>query len=202
MRTIVIFVVLATTLLSCQRVKQETKEPPKGTPKALREDKSDVSSFVYKRGSEDLLDELYIELVKDNQNLKDIENLIEENSTEQKTLVDKFNAFNGKNESYYSSASNHWESIKDSVLRKKILSIIKTSSDNNSQKSSHMAALIRAIDTRNTSINDYHTAMKIIVTMPLIERYQKENLPKDSAYRVLLKQQDAIISKMDKIVKK
>ena len=65
-----------------------------------------------------------------------------------------------------------------------------------------MAALIRAIDTRNTSINDYHTAMKIIVTMPLIERYQKENLPKDSAYRVLLKQQDAIISKMDKIVKK
>jgi len=44
--------------------------------------------------------------------------------------------------------------------------------------------------------------MKVMVTMPLIENYQHENLPKDSIYKGFSKQQDMIINKMDNIIKK
>ena len=203
MRTFFSLVALAAFFMGCHNVKQPVDQPKKETPKALQDDKGDVrSSLFYKRGSNDLLNELYQGLVNENQNLKDIEKLLEGNNTEKIDILDKYSVFDSKNESYYTSAHSQCMEIKDSVLRKKILSVIKLSSDQYKDRTSHLTAMIRNIESKNISIQDYHTAMKVMVTMPLIENYQHENLPKDSIYKGFSKQQDMIINKMDKIIKK
>lgn len=202
MKTIVILFVLASVLMGCQRAKQPANQPKQETPKALREDKSDVSSFLSKSGREDLLEALYAGLIKENQQLQDIESLIEDNRTEKNDIVGKYNDFNQKSDRYYSDAREHCRQINDSVLRKRILAILKTSSDNYQNRISYLAMLVHTVETKNTSIDDYHTAMKIVVTLPLIENFQRENLPKDSIFKGFNKKQDNLIRKMDNMMKK
>lgn len=202
MKTHIILFLAVVTLLSCQRRKQSTDQPAKETPKALQETRSDVESFISKRGANDLVDELYDGLVNENAQLKDIETLLKKTYEEKVDLIDKYNSFDQKSNRYYSDAERHYSNMKDSSLRKKIIAIIKTSCSKYGTHVNHLSSLVKTIEAGNGSIDDYHAALKIVVTLPLIESFQRDNLPKDSSYKAIIKKQSDLIRKMDNTMKK
>jgi hypothetical protein len=198
----ILILFLAILIFSCTRVQQQTNDPAKETPKALKENDRDVSSFSFsKRMSNDLVDDLYKGLVDENQPLKEIENLIDENSTRKNDLLNTYTDFDNKNKSYYSAANSHAAAISDTILKARVLSMLKASSDKYNGKVSYLEAIIKHIEAKSYSVQDYYATMKIILTLPLIEKYQQTHLPKDSLYKGFYKQQEQIIKKINDITK-
>lgn len=199
-KTIVLLILLIT---SCTKVQKRPNDPAKETPKVLERNDRDISSFSFsKRKDNNLVDDLYKGLLDESQQLKEIENLIEENNSQKNDLLDTYHQFDNKNKNYYASANSYIGSLSDTVLKARLLSIIKTSSDKYNGKINSLETVIKRLEAKSTSIQDYYTTMKIILTVPLIENYQKTHLPKDSIYQGFYKQQNQIIDKINIMIKK
>lgn len=194
---LVTFVVLA--LLSCNNSRTQDK-PSKETPKAL-EDNSSSFELISKRGPSDLVESLYKELISKNPSLKDLEKQIQELNSSKADSTIVFDNYNEKNLSYFNSAANHISAIKDSVLRQKMKTLIDDHSRvYNASIASHLGFL-STIEANDVSLSDLHTVLKLVKTLPLIEKYQKDNLPDTKPLEGYINQQKKAINLADSLIK-
>lgn len=63
---------------------------------------------------------------------------------------------------------------------------------------SELKNLVASIDKGSKNINDNHLVMKIILTMPIIEKYQKENIPSSKEYEELIIEQSKFVERIIK----
>lgn len=162
-------------LFSCDS--SRTQETPQNeTPKAL-EDKTPSSEIVSKRGYNDLIESLYEELVEKTPDLKELETQIDKLAGSKSDSLEQFSKYNGKNQSYYQSADSHVEQIKDTVIKEKMKLLIQTSLRKYGSFVSKHNDILKVIDKKTITLNDLHLVLKITRTLPLIEKYQKDNLP-------------------------
>ncbi len=171
------------------------------TPKAL-EDKSISSDIVLKRGSGDLVESLYQELEDKSPELKDLEKKIEYLSKNEPDSTESFNKYNGKNKSYYASAENHVTQIGDSILRGRIKKLIESSLTGYKAGISRHNELLKSIGENDLTLADLHIALKICRTLPLIQNYQRDNLPSTKSMEDFSRQLEQTIKYMDTLTKK
>ena len=192
--------ILVLTFVSCDNNRTQDK-PKQETPKAL-EDKSSSYEIVSKRGNDDLVESLYNELVSKDPDLKKLEDKIEdlnESKTDSTELIDKFN---GKNESYFASADRHVSDIKDSLAREKIKNLLANQLTKYNSGIARHKELLKLIETKQMTIADLHNVLKIVRTLPLIDKYQKDNLPDTKSLEAYIKQQEQTIKLADTLSKK
>lgn len=193
-------IVLITISVSCgnSRLNSDTIEKEE-TPEALQEKELDFeSSGSYGRKYTDLVDELYADLSKSSPELLEIENELDKLSTKSETLKEKLDAFDNKSERYYHSAESKSAQITDSLLRFKIQSIIARSRTQYSDNLAGLNDIVKTIDKQNNGINDHHLVLKILLTLPLIEKYQKGNVPSPKEYQDLILEQSKLIERITK----
>ena len=201
MRTsIIISSFIFLTLYSCDNSRKQEK-PQNETPKAL-EDKSPSYEILSKRGYDDLLEDLYQDLAENNPELKELENQIGNLADSKSDSAELFNNYNGKNESYYKSANNHVEQIKDTVLKERMKLLIKNSLTKYNSSVSNHNDLLKSIDNKYISLKDLHYILKITRTLPLIDKYQKDNLPSTKSLEGYSNQLDKTIKYADSLTKK
>jgi hypothetical protein len=181
----------------------ENRTPETGkqdTPKAL-EDKS--SEFrISKRGHNDLVESLYEELAGKTPELKQLEGEINILNESRADSTETFIKFDEKNQDYFHAADRHVEEIKDSVLRDKMKVLIANNlSAYNLLVSSH-TGLLKSINQKYLVLGDLHTVLKIVRTLPVIEKYQNDNLPTKKPLEGLARQLDATIKHADTLSKK
>jgi len=194
MRTIFIL----TLLLSCDNKRMDNNATTKQeTPVALQDDKLEIKS--YSRSS-DLTEELYQELVDKTPALKKLEDDLDAFGPKPIELTDKFNKYDSKSNSYYSSANNKATAISDSLLRMKILALITTSSNQYSAKTAELNSLLKQISKNGSTLNDHHSVLKIALTLPIIEKYQDDNKLDKKEFENLIKQQENLIEKTDSLI--
>lgn len=197
---IFIATVLVLTLASCDSNRTQDKAK-QGTSEAL-EDKSSSYEMVSKRGYDDMVESLYNELVSKNTDLKELENKISELNKSKADTTNLFDKFNAKNHSYVASANRHISEIKDTLLRDKMKVLIA----NNVAKYSSLIAkhteLLKIVEAKNLTISDLHNILKIIKTLPLIYKYQRDNLPGTKSFEGYIKRQDETIKIIDTLIKK
>lgn len=149
--------------------------PKTNIPEPLKDDKSDFSLKRMPSGS--LMDELYDDLAKKDPQLQKLEEqLIHFNSG----IADSLKAFNNyaaKSDSYYFSANESLTAIKDTVLRAQLSALIAESKSKYINKISRFASLKAHIDSNQIKIGDYHAVLKIVATLPIIEKYQDKSMP-------------------------
>lgn len=200
--TIQIFIstILVFTLASCDntRAKQNHKQD---TPKAL-EEKSSSYEIISKRSNDDLVESIYNELVSKDIDLKNLETKIDELNKSKKDTTELFNNFNAKNQSYFTSADRHVFNIKDSLLREKIKNVVANQLTKYNSKISMHNELLKVIEEKQMTISDLHNVLKIVRTLPLIDKYQKENLPNIKSLEGYIKQQENTIQIVDTLSKK
>lgn len=170
------------------------------TPKALQ-DKSG-GSFFSKRGGEDLVESLYYELADKTPELKALESSIEKLGNDKVDSSELFNKYNSKNNSYYNSTDRHIALIQDSVLREKIKQLISNCLLKYNNKISLHSSLQDAISKKETTLSDLHSALKLIKTLPLIEKYQTDNLPAAKPLQNINKEFDRLIIRIDSLTQK
>ena len=193
-----VFILLAFTSCDSPHIQEK---PQQETPKAL-EDKSISSDIVLKRGSGDLVESLYQELEDKSPELKDLENKIENLSKNEPDSTESFYKYNGKNKSYYASAENHVTQIGDSVLRGKMKKLIESSLTSYKAGISRHNDLLKSIGENDLTLADLHVVLKICRTLPLIQSYQRNNLPTTKSMEDFSRQLEQTIKYMDTLTKK
>ena len=186
-------------LFSCNKKAENNSSPEKDIPAPLQE-KRGISN--YKTIRSDLTEELYLELVSNSPELKKFEADLLSISAKPIEFVDKFDTYNNKSEGYYYSAENKANTIKDSLLRKRIIALISTRKSNYTNKTAELTSLLKQIENNGTTLADNHTILKILLTFPIIEKYQNENLPNKTEFKDLIKQQENFIKQTNKLTPK
>ena len=177
---------------SCDKPRiQEKQEQKKETPKALQEERS--FEMASKRGSDDIMESLYKELADKTPELKELETKLEVLSAGKNDSTELFDGYNGKNQSYYSSAESHIKQINDTILRKKMKLLIASSLTRYNSKISKHSELLKSIDKKTMTLNDLHEILIITTTLPLIEKYQNDNLPATKSLTGYSKQIDKVL---------
>ncbi|WP_157489928.1 hypothetical protein [Flavobacterium sp. CF136] len=189
-------IILSLILLTACGGNESNNENPKNeVPKALQEEGGSKILGRY-RSNDELTEELYQELVSKNTELKNLETDLE-NFNAHDTLNIFYN-YDGKSEDYYQTANNKANSIKDSILKNKIIVLLKMSNEKYAEKTAGLNQLVKTIHQKKSDINDYHNALKIVLTLPIIKKYQDENLPKKSPFEKVIKDENLLIEKIKK----
>ncbi len=197
--------ILLVGMASCsKRQSTDTQTPNPTTPQALQEDKGSLnikSGRSLFRGSggrsqSRLLDDLYDELVTKTPELQKLEDDLVNYNEMLYPLEEAYAAYNGNSTQYYHLANEKANGITDSLFKVKINAIIAASSEKYLNKTADLKSLLSQIDRNKTSLDDYYIAMKIILTLPMIETYQDNEKPDQKPYRDLIQLQEDLIKRM------
>lgn len=187
-------------LLSCGDKKQEDASPPHQIPAALQEKTPALSSI--KRSSGDMTENLYQELAESRQELKQLENDLYTLRNDPGTAMEAFHTYNNKSGNYYTSAQFRAEGIRDSILKQTMLRLIVQSSERYTKKTAPLQALLQKISENRLSISDHYAALKIAVTLPMMETYQAGELPDGKDLKALIKTQELLLKELKKLIPK
>jgi hypothetical protein len=199
------FLFISVIFFSCNNKRSSAPEnKPQETPKALQTDNnSSKGSFLSKsRGYDDLVDDLYNELLEKNAALAALEHDIENIKDDSKDSAETFKAFDNKNNSYYNSATSHLESIKDTILKERIKLLVTNSLSKYKAKTAAYNNLLAAIATKDISLDDLHIILKLTQTLVMIGQYQSNDLPSTKPLENTSKAYDKIMTTTDALSKK
>lgn len=192
--------VISMLMLSCGSGMDERESASKdSTFNALQDDKLDIKSY---RGKGDLCEELYQELVEKRPELKQLEEDLSALDQAAMKLKEMFNAYEAKSNEYYLSSTHKAATISDSLLKTKILSLIETSQRKYANKTANLNALLKQISKNGARLEDQHAMLKIVLTLPFIEKYQDDNLPNQQAFKDLLSAQAKLMLLTDSLTPK
>jgi hypothetical protein len=163
---------------------------------------SEVSIKGYRKGNGDLLEKLYKDLVQKTPELQQFELKMDTFRKAKPQITTLFEDFDGKSTDYYNSAETNSRTLSDSLLRKEVRLWLEKSRDSYKNQTTEWNKLLAQLNSKNVRLNDYHNLMKIHLTLPLIEDFQKKRLPPTLEIQNLLLQQAALQQQIDSLMKK
>lgn len=189
-------------LFSCT-TGEETRQPEQNNiPKALQENKEGSIGEIKKRGSGDLVEDLYEEKLRSSPALKAIENLRDELRDSQRDSVQLFVDFRNKNEQYFTSAGQHLNSLNDSLLRNEITSIIEKNKDLFNNRITPHKSLISMLDRKSISAGEKYTVLMVLVSFEMMKEYQNKKIPDTRSLQAVINEYNRLIQKMDSVINK
>lgn len=198
MKTVVFFLVITGCLFFACEEHRDTQQPNKqSVPEPLQDD-SRISIMSKGRDYSNLVEELYEDQVTQTPALQKLEDELALHSDAYQKLVAETQLYTSKSIRYYQGTFDLVQTLQDSVLKNQIRSLIEQHRKNYDAQTEELKGLLDVLAHTQASIEDYHTAFKIIQTMPVIARYQKENMPASKPYKTLQKQADSTLAKVKK----
>lgn len=197
MKNISLCFILSLFLLSCQ---QEAVNKEEEVPNALKEDSELAFSIESNsRGKGDLVEKLYNELLENSERLKNIELQTDLIRKERYEVEGRFEKYNSNSTIYYSQAKDKISNIRDSTLKKELARILEKSEQYYQQSIAEWKALLEQANSKAAEMEDRILAMKIMLTLPILENYQKKQLPEASQMLEILQRQKELIKEIEKI---
>lgn len=193
MFTRTICIVLFLGALACNEPRpQQTKEEAAPEPPKALQDHSKEYSLKSSRSLNDLVEELYAELLEKDTSLKKLEDKLKYLQQSESDSTETFTLFNEKNTRYHDVTSSYLSRINDSLLRERIKQILSNSLARYKSSTAVHQQLIKQIETNKNSLNDLQVAVQLVSTLSMMEKYRQENMPdKVSLAGFILEQQKA-----------
>lgn len=154
---------------------------------------SSVSGSFKRSQNQDMIDQIYSELIKKDNNLKTLDDRVNDASREAGKVIFEYKEIFDKSESYYRDAQYHTDAISDSLLKHETTKSIKASADRYFLKVKNIKELIKQVNTNEKRMDDLYYAFKIAKTLPEIEKYQ-------SAHPLQLDHLNSFINKQNKLL--
>ena len=149
----------------------------------------------YSKGSS-LIDEIYFELIKNDESLKMLDdkiNLINKNSNELITQKEKILE---KPTEYFDDVNSNIKNLTDSLLKKEMQNFVKLSLENFNKKKEELRLIVTQIQRNKRKITEFYDAFKIKKTLPEIEKYQKQNPLNLNDLDKLISEQNHLLDKL------
>ena len=197
--TIILVASLITLFSSCDS--NASTEPNKNQviPPALQSD--DVSSRYLSSDRKDIVERLYADIVERSANLQHLEGRLNNLTGKKIDSMAAYDEYVNNNKTYYTQAGLHASKISDSLLRNQVKSIIAQSNQRFNAITSKHEGFKRQIEDRETEIMDLHETLKLLTTLPVIQDYQKNNLPSSQQVQRLLGELNGIKAQLDSLTK-
>lgn len=174
-------------------------------PEALQEPNGGLESYTYGnrgRSHSDLVDELFTEILEKRPEVKAIvdeqANMLENISEE----IDQLHQFDSKSDQFYASARSHADLIADSISRVATLARIDDSENRWHASLAERDAISLELSQQRHDLKDELVRLKIRLTMPQIEDYQRKNQPNLNESKALEKQTSRLMRQMQAIPEK
>lgn len=191
----IIYILLITIAFqSCNDAKNRTTQDTLAT----LENDSETKISSYTR-YDDVIEKLYEDLTAKNPPLQQLEKDIKAIQAKAKKHTNDYNKYESKSTDYYTSANSKIAYIKDSLLRAQIMDLVKKSQLEHSKNTSSLTALINSVNANNAAIDDYYTLLKIVLTLPLIEQYQRDNLPTETPFKETIEEQKKTVEEIKQL---
>jgi hypothetical protein len=202
-KPVFLFLIFIVSLNSCQNnIKPDKDKQVKDIPKALQDKDIIRSTYSEYKSGGDLIEELYQELTSKNPILKEFEEDVESYKEVKSDLDKKFHKYDEKSESYYHDAMNKINSIQDSILKLKITSVLNESRINYEEMKADLIAVIEASNKNAMVFEDFYMALKVLLTLKLIEDFQETVMTDTTEYFKLVEFQKKLIFKADSLTYK
>lgn len=188
-------------LFSCNSSNQ-TNNDKNDIPKVLNDETSSME-IIHKRGRNiDLVGGLYNDQLSKIAELQEIENRIKQLKDSRVDSTESFENYNSKSQTYYSSADEYVEQISDSLLKNKMKSFINVSLKQYNSNILKHSNLMKEMDLKIITLSDLHIVLKLTSTIPVIEKYQKENKPSTKSIEGYNKEIDKAVNSLEKTINK
>ncbi|WP_129021879.1 hypothetical protein [Edaphocola flava] len=189
------------TLLSCGG---KTEHNTDNIPNALQDEpqRNTYSSISKVRDKSDIIESLYQEQVAQSPELQEIESTM---AAMHKAKLDSgrvFFEYSSNNNKYYEHVNSMAQQIKDSVLAQKMLQFIQQSETQYSSLSKGLQELDKEINSGRGTLEDLYYALKIKTTLPVMEQYQKSELPSERPMRQYKEHQNKTIQRLERKISK
>jgi hypothetical protein len=145
-------------------------------------------------------DNLVESLYEQRPELERLDKRIQEVDESKNKALENYKLYNGKNEQYYSTAGQYLNSIQDSLLRNSIELLLNKSQYAYDQENAAMALAAATLENRSTSLHDHQQALKIILTMDLMEKYQKRQVPDAVKHQKIIDRYNETIRSADSLL--
>lgn len=200
----IIFLFLALGCFACTPQKQENDQQSPAIPEALQDNNKNKSEGYFKSSGreEDLVEELYREKLKTSPALELIEETIRILEQSKRDSTEMFYDFINKNNSYFSSVENKRNSILDSLLKKEIEAILSRSKAEYENSISNLKNTNSFLNDKPAAVNDRQMALKILISLDMMEEFRKENLPSVKPMQAVIKEYDKLLSRQDSAISK
>lgn len=196
------FSLLVIAFLSCNTRTKQNKTGHSSVPQALQDNKTLEIANLSKRGPDDLVEELYKEKLSTSPALKDLENKIQTLYRSKADSVKAFHDYDGKNRQYYSSAFVYINQVNDSSLRTMLQNALQESKRMYQARIEKLNALDSLLRLKISTAGDKHIAVKLYVTLTIMEKYQQENLPPGKPLQAIIDGYDKLFMQMDSVITK
>lgn len=150
----------------------------------------------YGGGEKDIVEAFYSDVVDKNSELSQLEKDLQGDLRNAYEMEARFSAYNRPTTDYYTTADHKLNGIRDTELRAKAKSWIDASRTQYLQRIEALSNLLRMLQEKKVTAADYHTLLKIALTLPVIEKYQQQNMPNQAEYQKALDELNAVIKKM------
>lgn len=193
---------LVVLLLSCNQQKQSPEEIQNETPDAIEAKYEPDWSSSYKRGGYDnIIERLYKEAIKKNKEVHIVNESIElANNYYNDSLVD-YNKYLMINEDYWKTANTYISSIADSTLRVTIKNAFDKAESDYCTSKEHLLSLNDKIEIEKQHFDNQVILMKLLVTLPMIQNYQKNEIPDSLQMNSVKNELENTIKKIETFVK-
>jgi len=84
----------------------------------------------------------------------------------------------------------------------KIVALLKASNQQYASKTAEINSLLTQISKNGKALNDHHSVLKIVLTLPIIEKYQDENKPDVKEFMNLSNEQEQLILRTDSLMER
>ena len=185
-------ILLVTTLIFIFSCKKDNPAENKIVENAAE---NTESSFPITRmgSSQDILNGMYAELMKNDSELKKLDDKINLLQQDSKKMKDIYQDVINNSEDYYNIAQNKAKTIQDSTLKKEILNLVKNSSEKFDLKKDKLEELKKQVNLNYNKIFSFYDAIKIRKTLPEIEKYQNANPLKIDSLENIIKKQNQLL---------
>ena len=143
---------------------------------------------------------LYEALLAKNERLRSLESSIEKLNSTVADQKDDWIAFKSRNEDYYLAATNYLESITDSTLKEEIAQQIEGSQDRYKSKRDQGEDKWSKLSNQINQLRNNQIALKITLTIPIIESYQGAKSESVVDLKPLIDAQVEIVSEMEELL--
>ncbi len=152
-------------------------------------------------GGKDQVEELYFQAVKQNDNLKSIEDAIESFQRKKNDALEKYAGFIYYNNRYYTDAKTNAAQIGDATLKQKTIDLIIKSEAAYNSRLTEWNSIIANMGAREKELNDLHIQLMVITTLPSIEKYQISSLPDPAKAKEASADLQKVIDRMREITR-
>lgn len=175
-------------------------EPPEAFQNKI--DIMDEVKSLTRRGytSKDLVEALFEEIKEKNEKIKKLTQDHYELLETIETTIDSLNTYEKHSANYYSSADYKLSDISDTVLKYRLTLLLRNSQSIQKTRTGRLDKLKEELEKNKLRVTDSHNALKLLLTLHLMEKYQKSHLPSEQTFLEAAKKQKQILKRYDSIM--